>query len=118
MKNLFEAGKLLLLDMAATLFFLALYLLTHNVPLSVVLGMVLGLAQIGWQFARSKPVDTMQWLSLVLPFFIAEGIVRGWSEPGRVRALAAAELLLAMVAFAALLLAVRRRRLAAHGSTS
>jgi intracellular septation protein A len=66
MKNLFEAGKLLLLDMAATLFFLALYLLTHNVTLSVVLGMVLGMAQIGWQFARRKPIDTMQWMSLFL----------------------------------------------------
>ncbi|TYL90185.1 intracellular septation protein [Bradyrhizobium rifense] len=66
MKNLFEAGKLLLLDMAATLFFLVLYLLTHNVTLSVVLGMVLGMAQIGWQFARRKPIDTMQWMSLFL----------------------------------------------------
>jgi intracellular septation protein len=66
MKNLFEAGKLLFLDMAATLFFLALYLLTHNVALSVVLGMALGVAQIGWQLARRKPIDTMQWMSLFL----------------------------------------------------
>jgi intracellular septation protein len=66
MKNLFEAGKLLLLDMAATLFFLVLYLLTHNVALSVVLGMALGAAQIGWQLARRKPIDTMQWMSLFL----------------------------------------------------
>jgi intracellular septation protein A len=66
MKNLFEAGKLLLLDMAATLFFLVLYLLTHNLALSVVLGMALGAAQIGWQFARRKPIDTMQWMSLFL----------------------------------------------------
>jgi intracellular septation protein len=66
MKNLIEAGKLLLLDMAATLFFLVLYLLTHNLALSVVLGMALGAAQIGWQFARRKPIDTMQWMSLFL----------------------------------------------------
>ena len=66
MKNLFDAGKLLLLDMAATLFFLVLYLLTHNIPLSVVLGMALGTAQIGWQFARKQPIDTMQWMSLFL----------------------------------------------------
>jgi intracellular septation protein len=66
MRNLFEAGRLLLLDMAATLFFLALVLLTHNVALSVVLGMALGTAQIGWQFARRKPIDTMQWMSLFL----------------------------------------------------
>jgi len=66
MKNLFDAGKLLLLDMAATLFFLVLYLLTRNIPLSVVLGMALGIAQIGWQFARRQPIDTMQWMSLFL----------------------------------------------------
>jgi len=66
MKNLFEAGKLLLLDMAATVFFLVLYLLTHNLALSVVLGMALGITQIGWQLARGKPIDTMQWMSLFL----------------------------------------------------
>jgi intracellular septation protein A len=66
MKNLFEAGKLLLLDMAATLFFLVLYLLTHNIPLSVVLGMAVGTAQIGWQLARRKQIDAMQWMSLFL----------------------------------------------------
>ena len=66
MKNLFEAGKLLLLDMASTFFFLILFLLTKNIPLSVILGMALGLAQIGWQFARKKPIDIMQWMSLFL----------------------------------------------------
>jgi intracellular septation protein len=66
MKDLFEAGRLLLLDMAATLFFLVLYLLTHNIALSVVLGMALGIAQIGWALAHRKPIDTMQWMSLFL----------------------------------------------------
>ena len=66
MKNMFEAGKLLLVDMAATLFFLVLYLLTHNIALSVVLGMALGIAQIGWQLLRRRPIDTMQWMSLFL----------------------------------------------------
>jgi intracellular septation protein A len=66
MKNLIEAAQLLLLDMASTFFFLVLYLLTHNVTLAVVLGMALGVAQIGWQFARRQPIDTMQWMSLFL----------------------------------------------------
>ena len=66
MRNLLEAGRMLLLDMAATLFFLLLYLLTHNVALSVVLGMALGTAQIGWRLARRVPIDTMQWMSLFL----------------------------------------------------
>jgi intracellular septation protein len=66
MKNLLHAGKFLLLDMASTLFFLAVYLWTENIPLSVALGIALGFVQIGWQFARQKPVDAMQWLSLFL----------------------------------------------------
>jgi intracellular septation protein len=60
MRSLFEAGKLLFLDLAATLLFLVLYLLSHNVTLSVLLGMALAIAQIGWQLARGKPIDTMQ----------------------------------------------------------
>jgi len=66
MRNLFEAVKLLLLDMASTLFFLVIFLLTRNIPLSVALGVALGLAQIGWQLLRKKPIDTMEWLSLFL----------------------------------------------------
>jgi intracellular septation protein len=66
MRNLLEAGRVLLLDMAATLFFLGLYLLTHNVALSVALGMAVGTARIGWQLARRMQVDAMQWLSLFL----------------------------------------------------
>src|SRR3984957_18911969 len=66
MRNLFEAGKLLLLDMASTFFFLVLYLLTHNIALSVALGMALGVGQIGWQFPRRQPIETMPWMSLFL----------------------------------------------------
>jgi len=73
MKNLFEAGKLLLLDMASTFFFLVLYLLTHNITLSVALGMALGIGQIGWQFARKRPIDTMQWMSLFLVLVLGSG---------------------------------------------
>jgi intracellular septation protein len=66
MKNLFQAGKFLLLDMASTLFFLALYLWTNNILLAVALGVAVGIAEIGWQLARKKPIETMEWLSLFL----------------------------------------------------
>jgi intracellular septation protein len=66
MRNLFEAAKLLLLDMASTLIFLVAFLLTRNISLSVALGVTQGLAQIGWQFVRKKPIDTMEWMSLFL----------------------------------------------------
>ena len=53
---------------------------------------------------------TRQWLSLLLPLYMAEGIVRGWSEPGRVRALASAEIVFALIALAAILSIARRQR--------
>lgn len=53
---------------------------------------------------------TRQWLSLLLPFYAAEGIVRAFSEAGRVRVFALAELLLAGVAFAAILILLRKPR--------
>jgi intracellular septation protein A len=34
--------------------------------LSVILGIALGVGQIGWEYARKKPIDTMQWMSLFL----------------------------------------------------
>jgi intracellular septation protein A len=66
MKNFLEAAKLLLLDLASTLLFLVLYLLTHNTILSVGLGMAVGLSQITIQLAQRKPIYTMEWLSLIL----------------------------------------------------
>jgi intracellular septation protein len=66
MQNLLKAAKLLLLDMASTFVLLVVYLATKNMTLAVGLGMALGVAQIGWEFARKKPIDTMQYLSLFL----------------------------------------------------
>lgn len=66
MKDFLEAAKLLLLDLASTLLFLILFLLTHNTILSVGLGMALGLTQIGIQLVRRKPIDVTEWLSLFL----------------------------------------------------
>ena len=66
MRDLFAAAKLLLLDMASTVFFLVVFLLSKNIPLSVALGVALGVAQIGWEFVRKRPIDTMQWMSLFL----------------------------------------------------
>jgi len=66
MKDFLEAITLLLLDLASTIFFLVLFLLTHNTILSVALGMALGVTQIAIQLVRRKPVHSMEWLSLFL----------------------------------------------------
>jgi intracellular septation protein len=66
MRDFLKAVKLLLIDLASTFLFLVLFLTTHNVILSVTLGMALGLVGIGTQFVRRKPIHTMQWLSLFL----------------------------------------------------
>jgi len=39
---------------------------SNNLSLSVALGMALGMAQISLQFARKKPIEIMEWLSLFL----------------------------------------------------
>ncbi|MBI3197558.1 MAG: septation protein IspZ [Rhodospirillales bacterium] len=66
MKNLFQASRVLLLDMASTLLFLAAYLLTGSIFLAVALGMALGIGQIAWELAKKQPVEALQWLSLVI----------------------------------------------------
>lgn len=73
MKDFLRAAKLLLVDLASTFFFLILFYLTHNLVLSVCLGVALGLSQIGVHLARRKPIDRMEWLSLFL--VIATGSV-------------------------------------------
>ncbi len=66
MKDFLNAARLLLLDLASTLVFLLLFLLTHNTLLAVGLGVAFGVAQIGIQFVRGKRIDVMEWLSLFL----------------------------------------------------
>jgi intracellular septation protein len=66
MKAFLQMARVLAADLASSLLFLILYALTDNAVLSACLGIVLGLAQIGLQLARRKPVDAMEWLSLFL----------------------------------------------------
>ena len=66
MKNLFQAARVLMMDLASTILFLVVYLATDNLFLAVGLGMVLGVAQIGWQYARRQPIGSLQLLSVVL----------------------------------------------------
>lgn len=66
MSDFLKAARLLLLDLASTLIFLVLFLLTHNTMLSVGIGVAVGVAQIVTQFVRRKPIEAMEWLSLFL----------------------------------------------------
>jgi len=66
MKNLLSAARVLMLDLASTILFLVVYLATDQLFVAVGLGMVLGVAQIGWQYARKQPIGSLQLLSVVL----------------------------------------------------
>ena len=65
MKNLFQAARVLLLDLASTFLFLVVYLATDNLLLAVGLGMLLGVVQIGAELVRRKPVAALQWISVI-----------------------------------------------------
>ena len=89
MRLFWNAAKLLLLDLASTILFLIVFLLTHNIRVAVGLGVALGLVQIGTQFARGKQIETMEWLSLFLVIAsgtatLLEGIavLAGYDEAG------------------------------------
>jgi intracellular septation protein len=66
MKYFLDAAKFLLLDLASTIAFVIVLLLTHSTVFAVVFGVCLGLAQIGFQLLRRKRVEPMEWLSLFL----------------------------------------------------
>lgn len=66
MKLLWNSGKFLAYDMVASLFFIGLYALTKSLPISVGVGIAVGVAQIGYDSARKRPIEAMQWLSLAL----------------------------------------------------
>jgi intracellular septation protein A len=66
MRYFLHAAALLMLDLASTIAFLILFLLTHNTILAVGSGVGLGFAQIGIQLLRHRSVDAMEWLSLFL----------------------------------------------------
>jgi intracellular septation protein A len=65
MKDLLQAAKFLLFDLASVLLFFLLFSLTHSMPLAVLAGLALALALIGLELLRHKPVHTLQWISLV-----------------------------------------------------
>jgi uncharacterized membrane protein len=62
---------------------------------------------IGLARGAAKP---RQWLALLLPFYAAEGLVRGISESGRHALIALAAAALGVIAFVALLATFRRTR--------
>lgn len=66
MKSLLQSATFLALDMASTLFYLAVYLTTKSIPIAAVAGVGLGIAQLVWERSRGKRIEAMQWMSLFL----------------------------------------------------
>ena len=66
MRSLFFAASALFQDLASTILFFCVYSLTGNMVWATTLGLALAAGQIGWQFLRRRPVDALQWVSLVV----------------------------------------------------
>ena len=64
--GLAAAGSLIAEDLVSTLAYAAAYAATHDLRVSMALGIGVGLAAIAWRRARARPVDAMQWMSLGL----------------------------------------------------
>jgi intracellular septation protein A len=72
MANLMHSARLLVTDLASTILFLVILLITKDLMLAVGLGVGLGIIQIAWMKLRRQPIDVMQWLSIGL--VVASGI--------------------------------------------
>lgn len=72
MKSFVLAGKTVFFDLASTLAFLALYLATKSIPLSVAAGILSAFGQVAWEIRNGKPIGALQWLSLAI--VIASGL--------------------------------------------
>ncbi|MBI2741675.1 MAG: septation protein IspZ [Rhodospirillales bacterium] len=66
MANLMHSARLLVSDLASTILFLVVLLITKDLMLAVALGVGLGVIQIGWMKLSRQKIDTMQWLSIGL----------------------------------------------------
>jgi intracellular septation protein len=53
-------------DFVSTVFFAAIYGLTHDLLLSTGIGVAVGVGQIAWRLATRRPVAAMQWAGLGL----------------------------------------------------
>ncbi|WP_293854335.1 septation protein IspZ [uncultured Alsobacter sp.] len=68
-----QALSFLLQDLAATLVFAVLFAATGNTVLAALAGTAVGLAQIAFQLLRGRPVQSLEWLSLVVVLAAAAG---------------------------------------------
>ena len=66
MKDLLGSARLLLLDLASTVVFLLIVSLTRNTTLAIISAMSCGVAQIGLEFVRQRPVASIQCMSVSL----------------------------------------------------
>ena len=53
-------------DFVSTLAYAALYAVTHDLRVSVLVGVGVGAGAIVWRLSRGRPVDAVQWTSLAL----------------------------------------------------
>lgn len=66
MKYFLQSVKPLALDFLSTIAFVLVLLVLHDVQTAIIVGIVVGVVGIGWQFARTRKLGVMQAASLFL----------------------------------------------------
>ena len=66
MRNLVNALKPLIADLASSIFFAALIAITGNIYLATGIGIAVGIGQVALQKLLGRPIAAMQWMSLAL----------------------------------------------------
>ena len=66
MRDLLKAFRPIGIDFLSTIVFIAFYAITGSIRLGIMLGIAVGVGQIGLIFWRGRRPDLMQWASLGL----------------------------------------------------
>lgn len=66
MKYFLQSVRPLVMDFLSTIAFVIVLLALHDVRLAIIVGIVVGIAGIGWQFVRTRKLGVMQAASLFL----------------------------------------------------
>jgi intracellular septation protein A len=66
MKYLGNSIRPLALDMASTLFFAGVFVITKNLVVATLIGMAIGIGQVAWLLLRRRDIGALQWASVGL----------------------------------------------------
>lgn len=75
MRYVLEAMRPILIDFISTIVFFILLWITRDFVLATALGILAGVAEVGWRIARRKPIGAITWMGLGLVILLGSASI-------------------------------------------